>query len=221
MPGAVAIGIGTEEERLAQIRLVLLQARQDVMHDLAAVRRRRPDLNRAHPARLGERDWGRRLPPYVLPAGRHGVGRRVDHQARLAELFRQLPLIDVRPLSGSRHVAGISLGRTRVDPLHDGVDLLIGEREIVLEMLDADGPVEVPGRHGARFHALLDGFRPRPRLLERNQRHGSHGSDAVTFLAVVLQDRRHILGKGHLTRRRVRLDRSLRARRRRNRGDGE
>ena len=46
--------------------LALLQRRQHVMDDAAAVRIRRLDLDRAHPARLGEAGLGDGTEPLVL-----------------------------------------------------------------------------------------------------------------------------------------------------------
>ena len=46
------------------------------------------------------------------------------------------------------------------------VDLLIAQRHVVLELLDADAAVDVPRRHLTGRDAVLDGPRPRPRLLK-------------------------------------------------------
>ena len=54
---------------------------------------------------------------------------------------------------------GIALRRAAVDPADDRVDLLVGQRHVVLEFLDADAAVDVPRRHLPRAR--------RARLIER------------------------------------------------------
>ena len=96
---------------------------------------------------------------------------------------------------GGRHVLRVALRRAGVDPLGDRLDLLVGERAIVLEFLDADGLVDVPGRHLSRLHAVLDRPRPGPRLFERDERHRRDRIGPVAGFALVLEDRRDVFGE--------------------------
>ena len=82
----VADDVGIVGEELARQVFVLLQARQGVMRDLASPRRRRSDLDGAHPARLGQAGRNDRLPPGVLRNGGHRIGRGRDHEVRRPEL---------------------------------------------------------------------------------------------------------------------------------------
>ena len=72
----------------------------------------------------------------------------------------------------------IALRRSAVDPADDRVDLLVGERHVVLELLDADAAVDVPRRHLARRHALLDRAGPGTRFLERDRATSARSSSA-------------------------------------------
>ncbi len=46
-------------------------------------------------------------------------------------------------------------------------DLIVGERHVVLEMLNSDRLVQMPGRHLAGHHALLDRLSPTAGFLRR------------------------------------------------------
>jgi len=91
--------------------------------------------------------------------------------------------------------ATIAFDGSLIHPGDDRVDLRVGQRHIVLELLDADAAVDVPGRHLARIHARLDGLGPRARLLKRHQRHRRNRSRLMTGLTLGLKDRRHVLGE--------------------------
>ena len=76
---------------------------------------------------------------------------------------------EVSPLSRRRDVGGIPLSRAVVYPLDDGRNLLVSQRDIVLEVVYADVFVDVPGRHLPGDNLLLDRFSPRPDLLISQQ----------------------------------------------------
>ena len=88
--------------------LLLQDVRKDVVDDLATGGIRRLDLDRAHPARLGEPGFHDRAKPFVLRLRRHGVFSRTNDQVRLTELLRQLPLGRVWKRDGRRHVLRIA-----------------------------------------------------------------------------------------------------------------
>src|SRR5207247_10959018 len=80
------------------------------------------------------------------------------------------------------------------------------------EVAHAHVLVDVPRRHLANDDLLLDGPRTRPRILISQQRHGGKRVRAMTHLATVLQDGRHVPGERDLSLRH-RIGRRLRARR--------
>ena len=186
-----------QTRRRRDARLGLLEVRNRVMRDLAALQRLGPDLDRAHPARLGDARRRDALVPDVLRHRRHGEVVRLDDQVRLflAERRREVPALIVGPLLWRRHVLRVALRRAGVDPADDRVDLIVGERSVVLELLDADGPIDLPRRHLAVADARLDRARPRPRLGEGHERHRRHRVGPVTGLALLLEDRRDVLGE--------------------------
>ena len=123
------------------------------------------------------------------------VGRRGDDQVGLAVHLLEVPHVVARPLDRLRHVLHVALGRAGGHPLHDGVDLGVGERAVVLEVLDAQALVEMPGRHVPGLHAVANRTRPRPALLVGHERHRRDGIGPVARLALRLEDRRDVLGE--------------------------
>ena len=99
---------------------------------------------------------------------------------------------------GRRQVLRIALQRAAVDPADDRVDLLVAERHVVLELLDADARVDVPRRHLARADALLDRARPRARLLVGDERHRRDRVRLMALLTLGLKNRRDVLRERHL-----------------------
>src|SRR5512134_1435283 len=87
-----------------------------------------------------------------------------------------------------RHVFGVSLRRAVIDPLHNRRNLIVRERRIILEFLDAYRLVEMPRRHLTTEHSGLDRPRPRPTFLEGPERHGRDGTRPMTRLALRLKD---------------------------------
>ena len=178
-------------------RLGLLEIRDGVMRDLAALDRGGADLNGAHPARLGDARSRVALVPRVLRHGRHGELFRLDDQVGflLAEHRGEVPALSIRPHFRRGHVLRVALRRAGVDPLHDRLDLLVVERAIVLEALHADGVVDRPGRHRVVADASLDRLRPRPRLGVGDERHRRDRVGPVAGFALLLEDRRDVLGE--------------------------
>ncbi|PYR62650.1 MAG: hypothetical protein DMF91_05895, partial [Acidobacteria bacterium] len=179
----------------------LLQPRERMMRDLAALHGRGMDFNRAHPPRFGQTRFDNRFVPRVERDGGHRVGRRFDDEIGLAELRGKIPDRFIRPLLRWRHVLGVAFGRARIDPPHQRVDLVVGQRPIVLELLNPDGLVDVPRRHLPRRHARLDRSSPRPGLFVRYQRHRCDVAVAVARLTFVLEDRRDVSREGGNRRR--------------------
>src|SRR5260370_690283 len=132
------------------------EMRDRVVNDLAGLKARGTNLHEPDPPRLSERDLGHRAIPDVLVLGRHRVLRRPDDEVRLAEAVAHgLPLVvgDERP--GRRQIVRIALWRARAHPADDHVHLLVSQRHVVLEFLDANALVDVPRRQLPRRHALL------------------------------------------------------------------
>ena len=131
---------------------------------------------------------------------RHQVVRELDDQIGLADL----PLGRVREVDRRRHVLGVAPRRAAVDPRGHERDLRIAQRGVVLELLDADVLVDVPGRHLAIDDAVPDRAGPGSDLLVGDQRHRGHLALAMAHLAGALQDRRDVLGERDLGRRGLR-----------------
>src|SRR6185295_16136235 len=137
----------------------------------------------------------RHLAPPVGRAALHLELLHLDDEIGRADRPGALIRIDLR----RRHVGRVAARRAAVGPLRDGGDLVVAERGIVVEFLDADVLLDVPRRHhpGARPHAgaLLDRARPRPHVFVAHQRHRRHAVRAVAVLAAALQDWRDVLRK--------------------------
>ena len=96
--------------------------------------------------------------------------------------------------------AGLPCDGALIDPADDRLDLLVAQRHVVLEVLNADAAVDVPRRHLPRLDALLDGPRPGARFLVGAQRHRRDRAGLVTGLALCLEDWRDVLRERHLLR---------------------
>ena len=158
-------------EAAVRIRFVLLQPRQRVMRDPAALHRRRTNLDRADPPRLGEPGLDDGLAPLVERLRRHRVRRRLDDEVgRPAEQLGEVPHVVVWQTSsaaacpsGSPFGAPASTQRTMVSISSSA------QRAIVLELLNADGLVDVPRRHLPRRHPRLDRPAPTAASLRRSR----------------------------------------------------
>src|SRR5262249_11897712 len=151
------------------------------------------DLERCHVAIVGEagRD-ARYFAPPVWCVALHQDLLALDNKIRGADR----PRPGVGPLLRRRHVGRIAARRAVVDPLRNRRDVVVAERWIVLELLDAEVLLDVPRRHyaGSRSDAgaLLDGAGPRPYLVVGNERHRRHTLRAVAVLAAALKNRRDV-----------------------------
>ena len=161
-------------------------------------------LRRPHPHRLGQVQLGPRPEPRVLPVGRHRPRLRLHDDVRRTQPVLELEAVAGRPDHRRRQVGPVAQRRAGVDPAHDGLDLLVAQRPVVDEVLDAHGLVEMPRRHLPRLDPRLDRARPGPRLLVGDQRHRGHAAHPVAGLALLLQDGRDVPGESHVGRGRLR-----------------
>src|SRR5262245_28588954 len=100
-------------------------------------------------------------PPLILTPRRHRVFQRLDHDIRrTVTVGFGLPVQRGRGRAEWRHVGRITFGGAVIDPLDDGRDLGVGERHVVLELLDADALVDVPRWHLTLDYTSADRFRP-------------------------------------------------------------
>src|SRR5439155_27219506 len=88
---------------------------------------------------------------YVLP-GIGGLCRNREVLWHLHDKVRRAdaPFVVVIEFTTPRHVGRIALRSARIDPLPDRCDLLICERDAVLELADADVRVEVTRRRATK-----------------------------------------------------------------------
>ena len=94
-----------------------------------------------------------------------------------------------------RQVGGIAARCSGIHPRDDRRDLVVAQRRVVLELLNADVPNGVPWRHLARRDLRLDRSGPRPRVLVREERHRRAGSRPMATLTRTLENRRHVPGE--------------------------
>ena len=168
---------------------VLNEIRQQVMHDRARAGPRL-GLDSLHVAIFGEAAVGDVIDPHVRTARGNDMRlRNLDDEIGLADV----PDIVVFELPWRRHVGHVALLRALVDPRRDRRDLLLGQRGVVLEFLNADVALDVPRRHQARDRLCLDRSRVRPRVFIRNQRHRRVRFGPVAVLARALKNRRDVL----------------------------
>ena len=147
--------------------------------------------------RQPRRDGGERAP--IVGADRfHLDGGGRDDQIGCADL----PGGVVREHSGGRQVGRIAARRSGVRPSRDPGNLRIGQRDVILEFLNADLFLDEPRRHRppavAQRRALLDRPGEWTHLLIGEQRHRRNGVRPVTTLTAPLQDRGDIFREGHL-----------------------
>ena len=126
--------------------------------------------------------------PPVPRLGRNRMRRRGHDHVGLDG-----PGPELLKLDHGRRVLGVAPRRTVLHPVADRRDLVVGQRLVVLEALQADLGVDVPRGHLARFDLGPDRPRPRTGLLIGHQRHGRHVVGPVAHLAGALQNRLDVL----------------------------
>ena len=126
-----------------------------------------------------------------------GVGPRGGDREVLGRLEDEVgrPQLPVRrELGRRRHVLGVALRRARLGPgLEDG-DLLARERLVVLEP-GPDPGLGLPGRHLPFAGHQRDVRGALPGLLKGLQGEGADMMAAMAVLALLLEDRGHVLGE--------------------------
>ena len=147
------------------------------------------DFNGLQPLVFGEVGWNLDVLILDRAGGRNleRLGHR-EHGVGLADG----PPVDERRSRGK--VLVVPFRRARIHPRRNRVDLGLREAGVVLEV--ADRGIGAPRRHLARDDALLDRPRPGPGLFERHQRHRREHGRPVAFDAVLVEDRRDVLGEG-------------------------
>ncbi len=164
-----------------------LRVRDDVVDDRRIAR---TELDRLNPLVLGQM---RRHADVLI--GDRAIGRDLEllgHREDRVGLADRPALGERRP---GRQIAVVAARRARVDPGGNRVDVLLREARIVLE--DAVRRVGRPRRHLALHHALLDGARPGTGLFVCHQRHRREHRRPMAADAVVVDNRRDVLGIGH------------------------
>ena len=167
-----------------------------MVRDPAALHRRRPDLDRAHPARLGQAGLDDGLVPLVERLRRHRVQRRLDDEIRRpAELLAKFHTSSLANVFGG----GMSFGSPCGAPASTHRTMVsicssVSERSFLKCWM----PTVLSMCHGgicrAATRALID-LRPRARLLVGHERHRRDVARAVAGLTLVLQDRRDVFGE--------------------------
>ena len=182
----------SDKARVRQIRAGRRNHRCDgVMHDPGVARF---DLHRLDPAIFRQACVCVFVDPPIRTIGVHGhLFIERDGQIRLANE----PVGLRTECERRRHVLRVALRRPAVHPANDRVDVRVAQRNVVFELANTHGLVEVPRRHLARHHARLDGPRPRPHILEGEERHRRCRSRVMARLARFLEDRRHVPGERH------------------------
>ena len=162
-----------------------------VMHDAPVAR---TNLHGFDVAILREGDLGEIVDPPVRALLVHRV-RAVHRHDKVG--LADVPRVLRRELPRGRHVRGISLRRSRIDPFRDGGDFSVVQRDVVLVFPDAHRFVEVPRWHLAVLHARFDRARPGTRVLVGDERHGRAGAGMMAVLALGLEDRRDVFRERH------------------------
>ena len=167
----------------APCRVEHLRAPDHVVEDEAAADRRAAGAARRRHV-VDFLDLERRDVAVFGEAGRHAAESRPTSPARsplttiscVLTIRSGVPIAHVVPVGVDLARGGMSAGLPRGAPLsaHFAIFAIsvVAQRRIVLELLDADVLLDVPGRHHAGLRAdagaLLDGARPRPRPLRRS-----------------------------------------------------
>src|SRR5438067_1200592 len=120
----------------------------------------------------------------------HGPRLGLDDEVGWPQFLRGLPFVGVRPFSRMGHIFDITEWRAGIDPSNDGDNLILRERHVVFEFLDANGGVDMPWRHLSGNDAFANGFGPRTRPFVSDQGHRGHRTGVMALLAFGLENRR-------------------------------
>ena len=126
-----------------------------------------------------------------------GVGPRGGDREFLGRLEDEIgrPQLPVRrERERRRHVLGVAPWRAGLGPRLEDGDLLARERLVVLEP-GSDPGLGLPGRHLPFAGHQRDVRGALPRLFEGLQGKGADVMAAMAVLALLLEDRRHVLGE--------------------------
>ncbi len=148
---ALAVGAAIVEPAREHFVLIdfLDQICEQVMHD-AARARPRLGFHRLEVAVLGQPRVGDVVDPQVGGVRGHDMRLgNLDDEIRRADV----PCLVVWERRRRRQVGRVAARRAGVGPRGDRRDLFVGQRRVVLELLDADVPLDVPRRHDAAAHA--------------------------------------------------------------------
>ena len=163
--------------------------RHDVVHDLPCARL---DLHSLDPPVLRQTRVSEVVEPPVRSVRVHLVGPvHLHDEIRLADV----PRVFGRELLRRRHVGRVARGGPGVGPSGDQGNLVVGQRQVILVLPDADGLIQVPRRHLAVRDARADRPRPRTHLFVGRQRHRRRRARVVAGRALVLEDGRDVLGE--------------------------
>ena len=140
---------------------------------------------------------GREHTPPVWADRLHAHGRCVDDEIGRADL----PGVGVGPHARRRHIGRAPLRRAAVGPFRDRGDFGVAERDVVLEVLNAQIFFDEPRRHHAALvaqpGALLDGSGKGPHFFIADEGHRRERIGPMAALAAALQNRRDVLGECH------------------------
>jgi len=156
--------------------------------------------------------YGRGVPVLLQPEGdaldlTPPVGVVASHQDLLGahdKVGPDGPFATVVEFPDGGQVRRITFRRAIIRPSGDHRDLVVVEGGVLLVLLNADVLLDVPGRHRTGTitdrGALLDPPGEAPRLLVRDERHGSDAHRVVAILATPLQNRRDVPVERHVFR---------------------
>ena len=161
---------------------MLLEIKAKVMHHRWLARE---NLDGRDPGILLERSRNRQLLPFLDTASRDRIERKINSNIRL-----DLPTV-CGPLNRGRRIFRIAFHGSTISPGRKSFDLGGFQGPVVVKV--AVLRVREPGRHLFRKDRRFDRLRPRPGFLMAHQRHRSNLTWPMATLAILLQDRKHVL----------------------------
>ena len=167
-----------------------------VVHDAEVAR---PDLDAARELVFAERNLLVEVEVRLLRVGLHRpLDRQLEDEVGLAELPA------AREGRRRRQVGGVAARRAGADPRDDGVDVLLRQAAVVAHLHAVCGSAPHGGISRATTLSLIDRAHG-PRRLVREERHRPDLARPMAAHAVLVEDRRDVLGeRGRIGRRRGR-----------------